>query len=734
MKCSAFVFTAVAAVSAAGSIAFHPAQVYAQDDYNSPFQVRQSNTDEPVYLEADQIDTDQETGIVTASGNVRITYGDRVLRANSITYSLETNRIQANGLITITNPDGTTFQATEAQLDDNLNNGLITSARAMLSNGGRVAAESAQRKDGNKTFLSKAVFSPCKVCEESPDPLWQVRAAHMVHDEEKRDYIYKDIYFDVLGYPVAYLPYFSHPDETVKRRSGFLTPTVGAGSSLGYFAQVPYYYDLASNRDLTIAPLVATDEHPVLGVELRGLETYGSYTLDGSISYGDVDGKSQMRGHIFADGVFNLGQGWGAGFDINRASDDSYLRKYNISDIDRLTSRVFTEKYTDTGYMVANTYAFQSFREDEFSGTIPLVLPELRAEQTTVLPYIGGIGMASVNATHLSRDRGQDVTRGSATVGWEDTYLTRPGILVQPFVEMRGDVYYVQNDDSNNTSRTANINSDSGDDNTYTRFAPLAGIEARYPFINVTKSGSTHVIEPIVQAIVAPKDMDQGDIPNEDSLDVEFDETALFSTNRFNGFDRWESGSRLNLGVKYDYKTIHDFEGTALIGQSFSLDERQAFSETSGLRDSASDYVGAWSLRSGTQLSLAHRFRLDPAFRVQRNEVYADTHIGEFQFAASYVFLEGEANADVERDRSEGNLYASYNLNSQWQFRTELRRDLEENRFIKTLGGLTYHNECIEVDLAVSRRYNDTDGAPSSTDFGLRIRLLTFVESGFEGK
>jgi LPS-assembly protein len=371
----------------------------AQDDHDTPFN-RQFNTqanDQPVYLEADEIIVDRPANTARAIGNVRITYGDRVLKASQIEYDLDNNRIKADGLITIINSDGTTFQATEAQLDDDLSDGLIRGARAMLSNSGRVAAVAAQRQDGNKTLLSKAVYSPCKVCEESPDPLWQVRASKMVHDETERDYVYKDVYFDVLGYPVAYLPYFRHPDETVEKRSGFLPPTIGGGSSLGYFVQVPYFIDIAPNRDITLAPIVATDESPVLAGELRGLETFGRYVLDGSLSYGDVDGKEQLRGHIFADGIFDLGQGWATGFDINRASDDVYLRKYNITDIDRLNSRIFAEKYTDSGFFAANSYAFQSFREDEFSGEIPLILPEFDAEHTMAVPYIGGLGSLHAN-------------------------------------------------------------------------------------------------------------------------------------------------------------------------------------------------------------------------------------------------------------------------------------------------------------------------------------------------
>lgn len=688
---------------------------YAQDDYDSPF--TQGNMQPfPVYLEADEVFADQAKNTVVAKGNVRITYDGRVLKASEIIYNLDTNRIKANGLITVIDPDGTTFQATDAELDEELNTGLILGAQALLSNGSRVAAVSAERRDGNKTLLSKAVYSPCEVCEESPDPLWQVRAGQMVHDEEARDYVYKDVYFDVFGYPVAYLPYFRHPDETVERRSGFLPPTIGGGSSLGYYVQVPYFFDLAPNRDFTLAPIIATDESPVLAGEFRGIEKFGRYNLDGSLSYGDIDGKDQLRGHIFADGVFEVGNGWAVGFDINRASDDVYLRKYNITDIDRLNSRMFVERYTDSGFIQINSYAFQSFREDEFSGEIPLVLPEITAEERAAIPFIGGLGVASFNTVYLSRDRGRDVFRGSLTLDWDKTYVTQPGILFGTFAQVRGDVYHVQDTDATNP------------DNVYTRFAPMAGAEARYPFVRVDQTGASHILEPIAQFIIAPHDKNPDGVPNEDSLDVEFDEASLFSKNRFNGFDRWETGPRLNVGVGYEYVSPSDFSASAVLGQSYSLNQREEFSTTSGLRDTQSDYVGGWSLQASSALSLTHRFRLDPDFNLQRNEVYADATFWNLRMAGSYVFLEGEANADIDDDRSEANFLGAYTINSNWQVRTELRRDLEANSFIETLGGVNYQNECIEFDFSVSRRYNNTENAPSSTNFGLKVRLLTFAE------
>ncbi|MEO1001430.1 MAG: LptA/OstA family protein, partial [Pseudomonadota bacterium] len=181
--------------------------------------------DLPVAVLADDVTYNRETEELTARGNVEIFYGERTLTADEIVYNARTETITARGNLILRNPDGSTVFADFATLDPELRDGLVQGARALIAGQFRVAAVESERVDGRYNTLTRAVASACEVCERNPVPLWQIRAERVVHDEERRQIHYENAFFDIFGVPVFWTPYFRHPDPTVERASGFLTPS-----------------------------------------------------------------------------------------------------------------------------------------------------------------------------------------------------------------------------------------------------------------------------------------------------------------------------------------------------------------------------------------------------------------------------------------------------------------------------------------------------------------------------
>ena len=178
-------------------------------------------TDElPALLSADQVTYDDKLGIVTASGNVEISQGDRVLLADTVSYNMNTKVVSASGNITLLEPSGEVVFATYAELTDELREGFIRDVRLLLTDDSRLAANSAQRVSGNVSRLRKAVYSPCHLCADDPSaaPLWQIKASQVVHDQEEQVIKYQNAFLEFYGVPIAYTPYFEHPDPTVERQ------------------------------------------------------------------------------------------------------------------------------------------------------------------------------------------------------------------------------------------------------------------------------------------------------------------------------------------------------------------------------------------------------------------------------------------------------------------------------------------------------------------------------------
>jgi LPS-assembly protein len=235
-------------------------------------------------------------------------------------------------------PTGEVYFSEYAEFTNEMRDGVIAALRVLLSDNSRMAATGAKRTNGTITELQKGVFSPCDLCASDPTkpPLWQIKAFRVVHDSDAKEIEYRDAILELAGIPVFYTPYLSTPDPTVKRRSGFLFPSFGHDSNLGTVAKTPYYWVIDNQRDATITPIYTSDQGPVLEGQYRQRFTHGSLFLEGSITNGDKSGtnvpsgEKANRGHIIGNGRFDLDETWRTGFDLARATDATYMRRYGF--------------------------------------------------------------------------------------------------------------------------------------------------------------------------------------------------------------------------------------------------------------------------------------------------------------------------------------------------------------------------------------------------------------------
>ena len=670
------------------------------------------NPDEPLVIVADEVSYDTKGSVARASGNAEAYYGPRILAADRLEYDEELGRVRAIGSVALRNDDGTYLFADSAELSSTLDDGNILEPRALLGGGGRFAAVEGQRIEGRFTVLSKAVYSPCDVCFDDPTPLWRVRAARVIHDEETRDIVYESATFEVEGVPIAYLPYFRHPDPTVKRRTGFLPLRFGEDSTIGYSIKIPYFIEISPSRDLTLTPFITTEDGALLEAEYRALTSNGQYRLWGSVIPKDrTEGSSEFRGGIEGEGRFSLGGDLGWGFDLNAASDDTFLRRYNYSDADRVSSRLFAVNENERLFAEANTYFFQSFRPDEDNDTIPFALPELRLRYRALEDPTYGVATATANLLHLQRIEGADVTRVSSGLNWERQFVTDQGVVITPFAGVRADGYITASDPTIDSSPQGRING-------------LAGVDVRMPFIAENDWG-THIIEPVAQVIVAPFEGSQSEFPNEDSLDLNFDETVLFTTeSRFAGLDRVEGGPRANIGVRYDYDAPNGFGLEAVYGRVFRLEDNTDFSETSGLQNAQSDHVGALRLSFDPFFDVTGRFRAsEDDLDLERVEVYARGSYGPISAVGAYARVGADAFSGFTEDREEISGKGILRITEEISVFAGARRDLENSRLVDAEGGITFENECCVINFSASRRSNDDRDAEEGTNFGLTFRL-----------
>jgi len=655
-----------------------------------------------VVMSADALTYDESRGVVSASGNVEISQGHRVLIADRVIYNESQDMMTATGNVTLLEPSGEVLFADYLELSDEMRDGVMRNIRLLLDADTRVAANSARRSGGNRTEMSKAVFSPCKLCPHHPEdaPLWQIKAVRIVHDQEARDIAYYDAWLELFGVPVLYAPYFDHPDPTVKRRSGFLAPTYGSSSRLGILLTTPYYWNIAPYRDATIKPKFTTEEDVVLGTEYRERTQTGEYSVDASIAFGDErdddgaeTGSSGFRGHLFSAAHFQLDPVWNYGYEFERASDDTYLSFYRVNFQDTLTTRPFVEGINGRNYASGNAYFFQGLEIDDEQDQIPFVLPLLDFNHRSEPGSFGAFYGIDANFMSLHRLDGADSRRISLKGGWHLPHIGRSGSIYRLSATLRGDAYHVNNVDLAGTARTTNARGFTG------RLRPELIAEWRLPLVRGT-GGIRQLVEPIVQGILSPYGGNPGEIPNEDSQDFEFDDTKLFSNNRFTGFDRVESGPRINYGLRFGFFGAGGERTQGMIGQSARVKQDDTFNQGSGLEENFSDYVGRIRISPGKIFDLAYRFRLArDNFAARRNEIDFSAGPKAFRVNIGYALLEEqipETDTTTFANREEIVASAETRITEFWRFGAGTRRDLTgSGGTINWNGALTYEDECL---------------------------------------
>jgi len=677
--------------------------------------------DIPVNLLADEMSFDRENRVVSAFGNVEITYGDRTLLADKITYSQDTDIVQASGNITILEPSGETLFADQITITGDLKDGLVRNIGVILADRSRLAANGAKRSGAVVTELRQGVYSPCNLCADDPDapPLWQIKAVRVIHDKRSKTIEYRDAWLEVYGYPVLYTPYFIHPDPSVRRKAGFLAPGFGGSSDLGFVTRLPYFYPFDDTSDVTAIPAFSESEGFQLTLDYR--KRFKEGKLDTQVS-GINDSEGDFRGHIFTEGLWDINKTWRAGFDVNRATDDTYLRRFGFDSPPVLESRVFAEGFRGRNYLAVNAYSFQDQRADADSIDSPLVLPLVEFSHVGEPDRFGGNVNVDASLLVVSRDEsGNDTRRLSVRPSWNRRFSDSIGNLVSFSTGLWADAYHVNNvSRANNTDFTGVTG----------RIYPYASLDWRFPLISQLGKAS-QTLEPIVNVVASPNGGNPAKIPNEDSQEFEFDDTNLFDVNRFGGIDRVEGGTRVNYGLKWGLFSPSGRGLSVLVGQTYRFHVDDTFAKGSGLEDDLSDIVASARINPSQYLDLGYRTQIaKDGFSARRHQVQLNAGVPLLRGTASYVFFEEPDNSEFS-GREELALSLSSQVTRNWRVNFHGVRDMAANEMRSLVSDLVYENECVVISTRFSRTFfQDRDLQPTDA-FTINLLLKTLGQISF---
>ncbi len=681
------------------------------------------NTDLPVTLSADEISYDQERNTVTARGNVEIVHDERTLLADSVIYDQERDGVKASGKVVLMLPTGEVIFSEYMAVSGDLKNGIIDDFHAIMADRSRFAAKRAELVNDETMTLSNAVYSPCKACEKDPTrpPLWQVKAVKVIHDRKRKMVEYKDAWMEFYGVPVAYIPYLSYPDPTVKRKTGLLPPSFGGSSDLGFTVRQPFFYVIDDQRDMTFTPILTAKEGSAMVGEYRQRMGDGEYKIGGSYAKEDTSGRN--LGHVAAYGRFDINDTWRWGADINRTWGDTYMRRYDLGGQDTLTSRAFVEGFRGPNYARVEGIAFQGLEEDDNPKTTPVVLPLAEFSHQGEPGKFGAYTNFDVNIAALTRETGTNSRRVSLGAAWSLPYIAPKGDIYKLTASVRTDVIHV-NDQPYVKEADGTFNG------AMARIYPQLVMDWRWPLAK-KRGQTTEIIEPIAQIVLSPYGGNSPKIPNEDSQAFDFSDTNLFSPNRFTGYDRVEGGPRINYGVKWGLYGNEGGSTNIMLGQSYRLKVDDTFGVGTGLDDHFSDYVGVLKASPGDYLNLLYRTRLDKnSLDFKRSEVGVSGNISVFNYSSNYVFFDRQAESEFF-GREEINYNLGMKLSDTWRTNLHGVRDLAADGGQRlTQLGFTYEDECFVFTTALSRTYySDREVLPTDSIM-VRMVFKTLGEVG----
>jgi LPS-assembly protein len=688
----------------------------------------QEDPAEMAMLVADEVRLTADNRLI-ASGNVEALYQGRRLTAREIVYDRATDRLTITGPLSLSEGNETVVLADSAALDSDLSDGILRGARVVMHEQLQLAAHEMRRTDARLNELYKATVTSCRVCDTGRPPLWQIRAERLVHDQDKNRLYFYNAQFRVLDTPVFYLPRLSLPDGSVKRATGFLTPSVVNSSLLGTGVRVPYFITLGEHRDLTIAPFYATNSKR-LELRYRQMFRRGEIEFNGAIADDDFSNEG-TRGYVFATGRFDLPRDFVLRFGIEYTSDDTFLLDHDFSDKDRLQSGISVERARRDEYARLALDHFRTLRVGEENSTLPSLAANGEYQRRLFPRWLGGeVRLTALAHGHqrnssLSIDGpdadlfadGRDMARFTVEADWLRQWVLPAGVIARFETGLAFDHFELRD-----IGQTA--------DSEATEITPRAALQLRWPLQKIAGNGATHVIEPMLQ--VAWSGGSNPNIPNDENTVIEFDEGNLFNISRFVAPDRRERGLSAAYGASYSRIDPTGWEGRFAVGQVYRDDRlreksgQTSFTPSSGLSDRASDLLLAGQFRNQSGLVLTARGLFDDGFEVTKAEARGSWRNPRTDIGATYIWLEKDPLENRPDTISEWAIDGSYRFADHWTASGEWRFDTTDQRSIRAGAGLTYTNECVDITFSVSRRFTSSTILDPETNFGFVIGLRGF--------
>ncbi len=643
------------------------------------------NAKEEVKIFADQIKTDDNTDTVIAEGDVVIfTNQELKIRSDDLIYNKKNESFDAKGNIIINDKYDNNFFLKKLSSEDNMKRINGEYVRIRLEDDARIVGTSVIKED-DINIINDAEYTPCKkddyLIESCPG--WKLKSKRIYHDNIKKTIYYDHARLHLFNIPIFYTPFFSHPDPSVKKRSGLLMPNIQDDNQLGTTFALPIFLNLKSNQDLTFTPNIQTKSNNFYGLNYRFLND--SIRLDLETSIDDNDDKSGSSNHIFFDseifnelGAFNL--------NFKTTNNDTYMRKNKINYLKVLKSGINFNRETEENFFSIDAIGYRHLTEKDLTQweyLFPKIVYNVDKIDNNSLE--GTLSLKNELSVNRNLNKSY-ISLASSQVDWNYQHVHRTtGIL--------------SNNEANLRIISISIDEKTSKDSNNIRFYPQISSKLSYPLLKSSPI-INQTLTPIVMPILAPYNnyTDSKIVTNSD----------LFSTNRATSIEEWEGGPRINYGLEWFISSKNNLDAKLVLGQNYKLNKNNA-----DTNEELSDYFFNSSLTLGISNYLNNSIIIDKDdLDVKTLTASTFNELGNIIFAINYDYT----SAKYSLPREQLAIGGKYNFEKNFFLKFTGSKNIDTNKNIGYQYGLLYENDCLAIDfnyyrdLTIDRDIEESDG------------------------
>ena len=697
-------------------------------------------------ISSDKIIYNKKTQQLSTFGNSKFT-DDKggTLFAESFEYNLEKKIISAEKKVKFIDKEKNTYYFSKLNADDKFDEIIGFDINADLNKQNlksgdkfnefiepRFSGKSASIKN-NITIVKDARFTTCKKTNETDGcAYWNLNAGELIHDKEQKKITYKNASLDLNNVPVLYLPYFAHPDPTVKRESGFLPPTLAnLGGDIGSTIKIPYFYPVSQSADFTVSPVYYFKQHPLLLGEYREKFKNGDISLEGGFTQGykevtttKTDGsRHHMYGNlnlIFSDKILDQTI---LNAKVQQVNNPTYLRVNKINstndgfkknlikeDDTKLTNEINLNSFGKTENFNIKAATYRDISVTKNSDQYSYLLPELSYSKYNLFDENNLSFNSIFKSQNSNTNQNKSTFINNLDYSTQDFYNNSIGIGYK-FLTKLNNINYYSDYKTPNQDLNSQIN-------------PVVGFDTSLPFAKINKDTEQYIV-PRILTRYAP-----GKMTNATTNDTTLNTDNIFSMNRMNSDELIEKDLSFNLGADWIWqeKKTNNKEpekATISVGQVLKLNKDLDMPTKSSLQKSNSDIVSKINYLSPKNFDVT----LKSTFDNQLNHVYYNDFTFKKNFTSSEInFNFYEKNSHIGNERYAKANVASY-ITDSTKLKIETDRNLKTDLTNSHKLGIENENECIRYGFYLQKNYSSDKDLKPATSVYFGVTLLPFGEN-----